>query len=160
KKSVGQRASLGLTHWRPIRARSPGNGYQSVGAKHSQSPAYNIPKGVVSKLAVSRARIADLDTQNGERNDQEITNDTHMLVGELGMLLGLLVPNRVTPLGDKLRAAGVNPDGRPARLLLPSVSPGDPALEDLSAFDVAAAWRGFDWIDIRNIRWQSITSHN
>ncbi|CAG8729642.1 15094_t:CDS:2, partial [Acaulospora colombiana] len=133
---------------------------QSVGAKHSQrdSPACIIPKGVVSKLAVSRARIgpssfhrmmqtrryhsrADLDTQNGERNEQEITNDTHMLVGELGMLLGLLLPNRVTPLGDKLRAAGVNPEGRPARLLLPSVSPGDPALEDLSAFDVAAAWR-------------------
>ena len=37
-----------------------------------------------------------------------------MLVGELGMLLGLLLPNRATPPGDKLRAAGGKPDGNPA----------------------------------------------
>lgn len=37
-----------------------------------------------------------------------------MLVGELGMLLGLLLPNRVTPPGDKLSAAGGNPCGNPA----------------------------------------------
>jgi hypothetical protein len=36
-----------------------------------------------------------------------------MLVGELGMLLGLLLPKRVTPPGDKLSAAGGNPCGYP-----------------------------------------------
>jgi len=36
-----------------------------------------------------------------------------MLVGELGILLGLLLPKRVTPPGDKLSAAGGNPCGNP-----------------------------------------------
>jgi hypothetical protein len=36
-----------------------------------------------------------------------------MLVGELGMLLGLLLPKRVTPPGDKVSAAGGNPCSNP-----------------------------------------------
>lgn len=37
-----------------------------------------------------------------------------MLVGELGILLGLLLPNRAAVPGNRLRAAGGNPDGKPA----------------------------------------------
>ncbi|KIM28176.1 hypothetical protein M408DRAFT_8865 [Serendipita vermifera MAFF 305830] len=37
-----------------------------------------------------------------------------MDAGELGILLGLLLPNRGTLPGDRLRAAGGKPEGKPA----------------------------------------------
>ena len=55
-----------------------------------------------------------------------------MLVGELGILLGLRVPSREPPPpGERLSAAGVNPDGSPARGFAPP-----PAVVLLSTFVV------------------------
>jgi hypothetical protein len=50
--------------------------------------------------SISRSKIAELDEW--------------MLAGELGILLGLLLPNRVTGPGVTLSAAGGNPWGNPA----------------------------------------------
>lgn len=62
-----------------------------------------------------------------------------MLAGELGMLLGLLVPKRPTP-GDRPDKEGASPEGRPACGLVVEIA------ECFSGFVVCRA--GFAGVDL------------
>lgn len=106
-------------------------GLEAVGAACRGTESDGRPRG-----SISRSKIAELDEC--------------MLVGELGMLLGLRVPSREfpPPPGERLNAAGANPDGSPARWCEPA-----PAFVDVVVLSgLVACLEGFVGVAFGTLR--------